>query len=140
MLILLLLLKQLLLVGLHLSRHLLADLYPFLQIFQHASLIEKQFQGSLQSLAVVWSGGDVHFLLGEDGVFGVHQFVHQDSQRISVICVGLDGGIALEIAMVEIRHIGLFLQLEDKIGIHCDWFTYLGYAVLNVDVFYVQHA
>lgn len=35
--------EEFLLVGLNLLGHFLADLYPFLEVFQHAALIEKEF-------------------------------------------------------------------------------------------------
>lgn len=79
----------------------------------------------------------MHLLLGEDGVLRVHQFIHENSQRIRIKSIGLYCRITLELRMVEIRHIGLLLQLIDQIIIHGHRLTNFRDTVLDVDVSYV---
>ncbi len=134
MLALLLLQQQLLLVELHLLSHLLANLDPLLEVLQHSALIQEQLEGGLESLAVIRSGRDMYFSLGEDGVLSVHQFVHQHPKGVGVVDIGLDCWITFEFRMIEIWYICFLLELEGEIGVHRHRLPYLRNTVLNIDV------
>ena len=79
-------------------------------------------------------------LIREYGVLCVHELVHEHAQRVSVICVLLHSGLFLELREIEVGHLGLVLQLADDLGAERHWLAYLGNAVLDIDVLYVQHA
>lgn len=55
--------------------HILTHLYPFFEVNEGSSFVEEDLEGGFESFIVVRGGGDVHFVVGENGIFSVHQFV-----------------------------------------------------------------
>lgn len=81
----------------------------------------------------------MYFSTGKNGVFSVHQFIEEYTQRIGVIIDITRLGVSFEIGMVEIRDVRTVSQhllnaLVDGYGL-----SDLRDAVLYVDVLDVQH-
>jgi hypothetical protein len=138
--LLLLLLLKLLLVEFDLFGDLVTDLYLLLEVFEHAALVEEDLEGGFEAYVVLRSGGDVDPALGEDGIFSVHQFVHEHSQRVGIVGVGLLAGVPFEVAMVEIRDFCFILELVFEFSVHGHGLANFGNAVFDVNVFDVEHA
>lgn len=82
----------------------------------------------------------MHFFGWENRVFSVHEFVHEHSEGVGIVGVDLGFRVALEFWVVEVWDVCLFLELEDEVGVDGNWLADLGNAILNVDVFDMQHA